>query len=179
MSTNVLERLHANKVRGLENLVDSDDSLAAMTDEETQAAVADFYISEGMGLRESAMRLWEHNWYGALDGRISDRKDRGAELRASLEQSQRLLQRYAQKARELTRHSGEGEDRLAEFEEQCKSFRDWIEECMAKWELLDQPRKPLDREMVERSRQAFLRGEYEQIEDILARVKAGGPLVKE
>ena len=50
---------------------------------------------------------------------------------------------------------------------------------MARWELLDRPRPPLDREQIARSLAEFERGECEDVADVLARLERGGPLVRE
>jgi hypothetical protein len=50
---------------------------------------------------------------------------------------------------------------------------------MARWEMLDRPRKPLNRERIAESQAAYNRGEGEPISDVIARLEQGGPLVKE
>ena len=180
MPPEMLDQLQENKLRGLEQLIDSYQAAAATgggADE--AAAIADFFVDEGIGLRQSSLRLWDYHWTMALAGKVPDRRERGAKLRSLLERGGRLLNRDAVVARSYADLSGREVARLAQFEEQTRMFPLWIEECMARWEQLDRPRKPLDRERMTRARAAFEEGECEPISDIIARLEKDGPLVKE
>ena len=180
MAADMLDQLQENKLRGLEELMDSYQAAAAMGGGEDQAAaIADFFVDEGIGLRQSSMRLWEYSWDMALTGKVADRRERGAQLRSMLERGARVLSRDAAVARALADLSGRDIARLAQFEEQAKAFPIWVEECAARWELLDRPHKPLDREQIDRAGAEFERGECESVSDILARLEKGGPLVRE
>lgn len=151
MPADVLDQLQENKQRGLEGLIDSYQAAAAAGGgEDEAAAIADFFVDEGTGLRQSSLRLWEYNWTMALSGKIPDRRERGAKLRSLLEEDARILSRDAAVARAYADLSGREVARLAQFEEQSKAFPVWVEECMALWELLDRPRKPLDRDRIAR-----------------------------
>ena len=180
MAVDMLDRLQENKLRGLEELVDAYQAPVAGADENYQAAaIADFFVDEGIGLRQSSLRLWEYNWTMALEGKISDRRERGIKLLALLERGARLLSRDAAAARALADLSGCEVARLDQFEEQAKAFPLWVAERMALWEVLDRPHKPLDREQIARAQAEFERGECEDVSDILARLEKGGPLVRE
>lgn len=180
MPADTLDQLQENKLRGLEELIDSYQTAAATgRGEDAAAAIADFFVDEGIGLRQSSLRLWEYNWTLALIGKVPDRHERGAKLRSLLEEGARILGRDAALARVYADVSGREVARLAQFEEQSKAFPVWVEECMAQWELLDRPRKPLDRERLARSQAAYERGECEDVADVIARLEKGGPFVKE
>jgi hypothetical protein len=180
MAADMLDQLQENKLRGLEELMDSYQAGAALGSGEDQAAaIADFFVDEGIGLRQSSLRLWEYNWTMALEGKILDRRQRGIRLRSLLERGARILSRDAAVARALADLSGCEVARLDQFEEQTKAFPLWVEECAARWELLDRPHKPLDRERIARAQAAFERGECESVSEILARLEKGGPLVRE
>src|SRR5208283_4516756 len=112
------------------------------------AAIADFIVDEGIGVRQGLLRLWDYRWTMALAGEIGDRRKEGANLRSLLERGGRVLARGEAAARSYADLSGQEVARLSQFEEQVRAFPVWVEECMARWELLDRPRKPLDRERV-------------------------------
>ena len=178
MAADMLDRLQENKLRGLEELIDSYQAAATGAEEQT-AAMADFIVDEGIGLRQGLMRFWDYYWTAALSGAVSDRQAEGAKIRSLLERGAGDLMRAAALARKGADLSGHEVARLASFEEQCRAFPVWVEERMARWELLDRPRPPLDREQIARSLAEFERGECEDVADVLARLERGGPLVRE
>lgn len=180
MPADLLDQLQEKKLRGIEELLDSyQDITSGIGDDQEEAAIADFFVDEGIGLRQSILRLWDYHWTMALVGKIPDRRTHGAKLEALLKRASRLLNRGAKIAHAYAESSRSEVARLAQFEEQCREFPVWVEERMACWELLDRPRAPHDPERVARSRAAFERGECELASDILARLEQGGPLVKE
>jgi hypothetical protein len=176
----MLDRLQENKLRGLEELIASYKRAAAEGGgEDEAAAIADFLVDEGFGVRHSSRRLWDLYWTLALAGKIQNRREYGAKLRSLLEEGAHLLELAAGLARDIVDRFGREVARLSQFEEQARTFPLWVKECMARWEALDQPRKPLDRERLARSQAAFARGECEEPGDIIRRLEQGGPLVKE
>ncbi len=180
MPADMLDRLQENKLRGLEELIDSYQAAAATGGgEDEAAAIADFFVDEGIGVRLSSLRLWDYHWTMALAGQVPDRGARGAKLRLLLERGGRLLGRVAAVARAYADLAGREVARLAQFEEQSRAFPLWVEEYMARWELLDHPRKSPDRERIARAQEAFQRGECEPASDILARLENGSPLAQE
>jgi len=180
MPADMLDRLQEDKLRGLEELMDSYQAAAATNGGDDQAAaLADFFIDEGIGVRQSSLRLWDYHWGLALAGKVLNRRERGGELRALLERGGQVLSRNAALARAYADRSGRPIARLTQLEDECKAFPLWVEECMARWELLDRPHKPLDRVRVAQARAAFAKGECEPAADVLARLEAGGPLERE
>jgi hypothetical protein len=183
MSAKVLERLQENKLQGLEELekliASYEDAVATSDGGDEAAAIADFFVDEGIGLWQSSVRLWEHSWTMALAGRLADRRERGMTLRCLLERGGRIMARGAAIARAYADRSGHQVARLGQFEEQAKSFSVWIEECMALWDTMDRSHKPVDRERVARAQAAYQRGECEDPADIIARLKQGGSIAKE
>jgi len=180
MSTEMLDRLQENKLRGLEELLDSWTAATASGNGEDQAAaIADFIVEEGIGMRQGLRRLWDYHWTMALAGAVSDRQKDGAKLRSLLERGGQALARGASVARSYADLSGRKVARLSQFEEQAREFSLWAKECLARWELLDRPRKPLNRERLARSQAAYESGECEDVADIIARLEQGGPLEKE
>ncbi len=172
MPTDLLDRLQEDKLHGLEQLL-SDYQAAATSGSaaEDAAAIADFFVDEAIGLRQSSARLWEHTWTMALAGKIANRQERGGKLRSLLERTGGLLARHAAAARAYAEAAGCKVARLDQLELQCALFPTWIEECMGRWEALDAPRKPLDRERINESQAAFQRGECEAVEDIVSQVR--------
>jgi len=176
----MLDRLQEDKLQGLEALIDSYEAATAPGGgEDEAAAIADFFVDEGIGVRQSSLRLWDHYWTRALAGKIPDREARGAKLLSLLERGGRLICRGAALARAYADLSGHEIARLAQFEEQSKAFSLWVKECTARWEMLGRSHKPLQRERIAESQAAYERGEGEPVSDIIARLEQGGPLVKE
>jgi hypothetical protein len=180
MSTEMLDRLQENKLRGLEELIDSWEAAATTSGvEDEAAAIADFFVDEGLAVRQRSLSFWDHVWRLALAGKVPNRRERGVKLRSLLERSHRILGRSLAAARHYAGLSGRQVARLSELEEQARAFPLWVEECLARWAMLDRPRKPLDPERIARSQAAYARGEREAVSDVIARLEQGGPLVKE
>jgi hypothetical protein len=180
MPTEMLDRLQEDKLQGLEALIDSYET-AAVTGggEDEAAAIADFFVDEGIGVRQSSLRLWDHHWTRALAGEVSDRREDGAKLLSLLERGGCIIRRSAAAARAYAALSSHEVARLAQFEEQSKAFPLWVKECRTRWEMLDRPRKPLQRERIAESQAAYERGEGEAVSEVIARLEQGGSLVKE
>ena len=180
MAVDLLDRLQGDKLQGLEQLIGAYEAASATGGAaDDAAAIADFFVDEGIGLRQSSLRLWDCHWSMALSGKIPDRQGRGAKLRSLLERTGRLLGRHAAAARAYADSSGQEVARLAQLEEQSKAFPLWVDECMARWELLDRPRKAADPAQFAAVQAAFSRGECEPVSEIIARLENDGPLVQE
>lgn len=180
MSADLLDRLQEDKLQGLEQLIgDFQAAAGAGGAADEAAAIADFFVDEGIGLRQNSLRLWDYHWSMALAGKVANRQERGRKLRSILERTGRLLAREAAAARAYADSSGQEFARLAQLEEQSKAFPIWVEECMARWELLDRPRKAADQQRFVAAQAAFARGECESVADIVARLENGGPVVQE
>lgn len=172
-----LDRLQEDKLQGLEQLIGDYQAAAGENGAADEAAaIADFFVDEGIGLRQSSLRLWDYHWNLALAGKIADRNEHGAKLRSLLERTGQLLARYAGAARAHADLSGQQVARLAQLEEQSSSFAMWLQECMARWQLLDRPRKPVDRERGAAAQGAFARGKCEPVAEIMARLQSDGPI---
>ncbi len=179
MPNAILDRLQEDKLQALEELLDSYQSATPTAGADEAAAIADFFVDEGIGVRQSSLRLWDHHWSRALAGKIQDWPECGEKLRTLLERASRVFRRGAEIARAYANLSGHEVARLAQFEQQSGAFPLWVKECMARWEMLGRPRKPLNRERIAKSQAAYERGEGEAVADVVARLNQGGPLVKE
>jgi hypothetical protein len=180
MSAQTLDRLQEDKIQGLESLIASYEIATATAGRQDEAAaIADFFVDEGIGVRQSSLRLWDYYWTRALAGKVPDRAERGAKLLSLLERGARIIRRGAAIARSYADFSGHEVARLAQFEQQSKAFPTWVKECAARWAMLDEPRKPLSRERIAESAAAYERGESESVADVIARLEQGGPLVKD
>jgi hypothetical protein len=178
MASEILDRLEENKLRGLEEFIASEGTVA-VSSEDQAAAMADILVDEGIGVRQGLHRLWDYHWAMAVAGESLDSLGKRKNLRTLLERGSQALARSAAKARAYAVRSGRDVARLSQFEEQAAAFSLWVEECMARLEMLVRTPKPLDRERLARVQAAYARGEGEDAGDILARLKDGGPLVKE
>lgn len=180
MPAELLDRLQEDKLRATDEFIDRYASgVFGNGKDRLAAAIADYIVDEGLGLRQALMRFWDYYWTAALNGKIPERREQGAKIRSLLDRGAVSLARAAAAARQGATLADCDVGRLALLEEQSKAFPKWIEECMARWELLDRPRKPLDRERTARAQTAFGRGECEATTDILARLHQGGSLVQE
>ena len=96
MPTDMLDRLQENKLRGLEELLDSSKAAAVMGGGEGQAAaIADFIIDEGIGVRQGFVRFLDYYWTAALSGKVPDRQKEGAKIRSLLDRGAACLARAA------------------------------------------------------------------------------------
>ncbi len=180
MPTEMLDRLQEDKLQGLEALIDAYETATTTVGREDEAAaIADFFVDEGIGVRQSSLRLWDYHWTRALAGKAPDWRDHGEKLLSLLERGGRIICRGALVARAYADMSGQEVARLTQFEEQSKVFPVWVKECAARWKMLSQPRKPLSRDRVAESRAAYDRGEGEPVSETIARLEHGGQLVKE
>jgi hypothetical protein len=180
MSTEMLDQLQESKLQRLEALIESCQTAAHVPGTEDEAAaIADFFVDEGIGVRQTSLRLWNHHWSRAIAGKIHDRRERGAKLLALLERGGNIVRRGAVIARSYADFSGHEVARLAQFEEQSQAFALWVQECKARWQLLDRPSKALSRARIAESQAAYERGEAEPLAEVIARLEQGGPLVKE
>jgi hypothetical protein len=180
MPTEMLDRLQEDKLQGLEALINSYETATATGGgEDEAAAIADFFVDEGIGTRQSSLRLWEHAWARALAGKIPDPRERGATLFSLLERGGHIIRRSAAAARAYVAVSGREVARLAQLEEQSNAFPLWVKECRARWEMLGRPRKPLQRERIAEAQAAYQRGEGEPVAEVIAGLEQGGSLVKE
>ena len=153
--------------------------------EERQAAANELRAKTEAGiagvltLADEAARFWEATWKRAFVERTRDRQQDGEILRSVLKDAEQKLQEVLNCAQQHA-HIFQGTlARLDELEDRGADFSLWVRECLARWEMLDHPMPKLDREQIARAQAAYARGECEDVADVLARVLAGGPLVKE
>jgi hypothetical protein len=178
MATEMLDRLQEDKLQALESLLDSYETGTSSAPDEA-AAIADFFVDEGIGVRQSSLRLWNHHWGRALAHSITDPRGVGASLLGLVERGERIILRGAKLARAYADLSGQQVARLAQFEDQSKAFPIWVKECRARWEMLGRPRIRLNAERIAEAQAAYARGEGEPISDVVNRLEQGGPLVRE
>ena len=97
-------------------------------------------------------------------------------LRRVLAEGLRLLDGAAAAARQ----SGGDVARLADLEAAARRTRAWADGVLAAWPDPDAGWPAFDAEGVRQAREGIARGEHgEDLADVLARIQAGGPLVKE
>lgn len=180
MPTETLDQLQEDKLQRLEARINSSDAANAVSGgSDEAAAIADFFVDEGIGVRQNSLRLWHIHWSRALANRAQDPRERGAKLFSLLERGESIIRQCAALARVYANLSGHEVARLGQFEEQSKSFSVWIKECKARWEMLARPQQPLNCDRIAESQAAYGRGEGEAVADVVARLERGGPLVKE
>jgi hypothetical protein len=141
--------------------------------------VSEEQIDLALALAENATELWEKRWEEALRNPGADRGEITKQLRGVLTDAEQELTKELGNLQEDARRLGQPLARLDELQDRVAEFPLWVRECLARWEMLDEPAPPLDRERVARAQAAYARGEHEALGDVLSRVQGGGPWVKE
>jgi hypothetical protein len=136
-------------------------------------------IVTALELAEIAARVWEETWEAALRGPDQDRTEKGEILRWVLDDTGHRLRETLGWTQAYSGIIGRPLARLDELEARAARYPLWVRECLARWEMLGRPRKPLNRDRIAQSQAAYARGEGEPVSDVIARVEQGGPLVKE
>src|SRR5438552_2362946 len=100
MPTEMLDQLQENKLQALEDSIGAYEAdTAAGAGKEQAAALADFFVDEGIGLKQSFQHLWQYHWTMALAGKVPNHRQQGVRLRSLWERGCRLLKRYVATAR--------------------------------------------------------------------------------
>jgi len=164
----------SEKKNRLEQLLDA---IRAAVEE--MKATTEAQIAAVLALAEEATRIWEAMWAEALGDPATDRAKVTTVLRWVLEAAEQTLREALRRSQELADRFERPPARLDELASRVAEFPLWARECLARWEMLDCPAPPLDSERVARAQAACSRGECEDVEEVLSRVEAGGPWVKE
>jgi hypothetical protein len=162
------------EAKQLEELLESIRTAAEQMRAEMEALIA-----TALQQADAAAGFWEAVWKAALSEPAKDRVQEADLLRWVLEGTGKTLQEALSWV--------QGHDRLLkrplaqsnELEVRAAEFPLWARECLARWEMLDRPALPLDPERIARAHAAYARGEHEGVDDVLSRIKGGGPWVKE
>jgi hypothetical protein len=136
-------------------------------------------IAMTLAMADNAAELWEATWQSALRNPGEDRAAHTMVLRWVLEETEEELREWLRVIQEDAGRIGRPLARLEELQAKAAEFHLWAQECLARWEMLDEPAPDLDPERVARAQAAYARGEYESLDDVLSRVEEGGPWVKE
>jgi hypothetical protein len=163
-----------SKTKRLEQLLEEIRAAA----EELRAAT-EAHVAAVLALADMAAGVWEERWKAALRDPAVDRAEGAEILQWVLEDAGEVLQEALQWAQQQAHMSERPLARLDELKARAAEFPLWARECLARWEMLGRPAPPLDPERIARAQAAFARGEHEGVDDVLSRVQAGGPWVKE
>ncbi len=167
-------RIVSERKKRLEQLLEEMRAAA----EELRAAI-EAEIATVIALADEAARIWEPAWDAAVGDPARDRANEGEILRGVLGDAEQALRGALRGAQEHAHMFERPLARLDELEARAAEFPLWARECLARWEMLDRPVPPLDPERVARAQAAYERGEHEEMDDVLSRVQAGGPWLKE
>jgi hypothetical protein len=162
------------KKKSLEQLLEEIRAAAEGMRAETEAT-----ITGALALADTAAGVWEEMWEAALGDPAMSRTKETEILRWVLEDAGRLLREGLLWAQRLAHLVARPLARLDELESRAAEFPLWARECLARWKMLGRPAPPLDPERIARAQAAYARGEHEAVDDVLSRVQAGGPWVKE
>jgi hypothetical protein len=169
----VLERLQRGKARLVEEAVGELERAEAPAPDDVEDLLEDVLV-----LASAAGRMWERERAAERGQVVVSRDDPAGRWRGFAEGVSRLFDRALALARSAAR-GGAVLRRLAEAEMIGPGLRAWAAKVAAWCDFLDRPLPPLDREQVRRSREAFQRGECEDVAEVIARLETGGPIVKE
>lgn len=158
----------------LEQLLDEIRDAAEEVRAKTEASIASV-----LALADEAARIWDEMWEAALGNPAVDRGKEPEILPWVLQDAEQALREALRWAQEHAHLFKRPLARLAELEARAADFPLWARECLARWEMLDRPAPPLDPERIARAQAAYARGEHEDVDDVLSRVQAGGPWVKD
>jgi hypothetical protein len=142
-------------------------------------ASAEQQIVAALDHAESVVRLWETTWEAALQHPTLDLTEQARNLKGAFENANESLQETLLLTREDNVLFERPLARLDELEARVAEFPLWVRECLARWEMRGRSAPPLDRERIARAQSAYARGEHEGVDEVLSRVEAGGPWVKE
>jgi hypothetical protein len=90
-----------------------------------------------------------------------------------------LNEQVIRDAGEIARRTGRDVVGLEELANGLAEFKTWAERVRAAWPRPSRCRSAPDREQIARARAEIAAGNCEDLADILARLAAGGPLVRE
>ncbi len=130
-------------------------------------------IAGVLALTDEAVRIWKAMWEAALAGLTTDRPKETEMLRWALENAGRRLDEVLGWARQDADRFERPLAGFHELEARAAEFSLWARECLARWQMLDQPAPTLDRDRVARAQAAYARGEHEDLREVLSRVQAG------
>ena len=125
-------------------------------------------IAAVLELADRAARVWEEMWETALRDPSKDRTKETEILKRVLDDAGQSLRETLRKARDNAQMYERPLARLDELEARAVEFPLLARECLARWKMLDNPVPPLDPERVARAQAAYARGEYEDMDDVLA-----------
>jgi hypothetical protein len=176
MAEAIFFRLQEQRRRALEEAVD-----AWKADHEGAAGAlqVEAIVTEALQLREDVRRLWQTVLALARADCIDDYPATGGLLRQLCADNLRLMRNVGGLARSVAGSTGHEVRGLVELDAATAELSAWADRELAQWPWVDAPPLPIDPAMVEQSRASRARGEAEDVGDVLARVQAGGPLVKE
>ena len=146
--------------------------------EELRAAL-EGEIATVIALADEAIRIWKAAWEAAVADPTRDRVNEAQILREVLGDAEQSLREALRAAEEHVHMFQRPLARLDELVARGEEFPLWVRECLARWEMLDRPAPTLDPERIARAQAAYARGEHEDMDDVLSRVQACGPWLKQ
>jgi hypothetical protein len=160
--------------RNLEQLLQDIRAAAEELRPESEAQIAAV-----LKLADEAARASDAMWQAALSDLAKDRAKDTQMLRWMLRDAENALHAGLRLSEELASLFAPPLARLDELEKRTNEFPVLARECLARWEMLDRPAPPLDHERIAAAKAAYARGDHEDVGEILSRIQAGGPWVKE
>jgi hypothetical protein len=170
----VLERLQDDRARAVETALAAWQARGGFAEELAEV------LLECVALADTARRRWETTERRLHESGVSTDPETGALGLATLRRILALLDQAARAQAPVDNPDACPElvRATAELRRAAAEAPAWSARALAFWEWAGRPFGEFDRKQIKRSRLAFEQGEYEDVADILARVQAGGPLVK-
>jgi len=136
-------------------------------------------VQEVLSMRGDLPSLWQRIWESAIADEMEDFQTLGLALRELFERCLRNMSAIRTIAQAVSQETGQTIGGVGDLQLAIAELQQLQQRVFANWPWTDRPWPSLDRAMVAESRASSARGEGEDIDQALARVQVGQPLVKE
>lgn len=174
MSATPLLQFQDRKIRLLE-----DETQTLQAGEQGQngdfLALVEQLVSDCLRLPEDMEHVWKRTRQVITSGARVDYQATGDMLKETFARLLRLLTNVHSLGASISRATGREVERHGELLEALAALRNLETRILSAWPWPDEPLPAFDLAELEEARQAILRGEGEDVTDILARLK-GGPI---
>jgi hypothetical protein len=175
MSATQLLQFQDRKLRLLE-----DEAQALQTEDQGQNgdffAIVEQLVSDCLRLPEDMQHLWKRTRQVITSGARVDYQATGDMLKETFARLLRLLTNVHSLGADISGATGHEVERHGELIEAMATLRNMETRILSAWPWPDEPLPAFDLAKIEEARQAILRGEGEEVTDIMARLEGGRPI---
>ena len=142
-------------------------------------AIVEQLVCDCLHLPEDMQHLWKRTRQVITSGERVDYQATGDMLKETFARMLRLLTNVHSLTTNVSRTTGHEVEREGELLEALTTLRNMETRILSAWPWPDEPFSPVDMVMVEASQRSHAAGEAEDLDDILARLNAGGDIAQE